>query len=33
MKGDKLDVAITNIKITTNSMDKDNVLVLSVKPT
>ena len=33
MKGDKLDVVITNIKITTNPLDKDNVLVLSVEPT
>jgi hypothetical protein len=33
MKGDKLDVVITHIKITTNNMDKDNVLVLRVEPT
>ena len=33
MKGNKLDVVITHIKITTNDMDKDNVLVLRVEPT
>lgn len=33
MKGDKLDVVITHIKITTNNMEKDNVLVLRVEPT
>ena len=33
MKDNKLDVVITHIKITTNNMDKDNVLVLRVEPT